>query len=109
MDFKIPENLLMGVSTAATQVEGGDVNSNWNDWYERGFIKDGTDPAVGNDHWIKWKEDTKLLSEMGLQIYRFGIEWARIMPEEGKIDEASVLRYREELSLLKENGITLQP
>lgn len=105
MDFKIPGNLLMGVSTAATQVEGGNVNSNWNDWYERGFIKDGTDPATGNDHWIKWKEDTELLSEMGLQIYRFGIEWARIMPEEGKTDREAILRYRTELELLREKGI----
>ena len=105
MDFKIPENMLMGVSTAATQIEGGNVGSNWNDWYEKGFIKDGTDPATGNDHWIKWKEDTELLSEMGMQIYRFGIEWARIMPEEGKIDEEAVLRYREELALLREKGI----
>ena len=39
MDFKIPEKLLMGVSTAATQIEGGNVGSNWNDWYEKGFIK----------------------------------------------------------------------
>ncbi len=105
MDFKIPGNMLMGVSTAATQVEGGNVDSNWNDWYERGFIKDDTDPSTGNDHWIKWKEDTELLSEMGMQIYRFGIEWARIMPEEGKIDEEAILRYREELSLLREKGI----
>ena len=105
MIFKIPENMLMGVSTAATQVEGGDVNSNWNDWYERGFIKDGTNPATDNDHWIKWKEDTELLSKIGIQIYRFGIEWARIFPEEGKISEEAILRYREELSLLREKGI----
>lgn len=105
MKFSVPENMLMGVATAATQIEGGNVNSNWNDWYERGFIKDGTDPAKDNDHWEKWQEDTKIMEEMGLQIYRFGVEWARLMPSEGVIDEDAVNRYREELLLLREKGI----
>lgn len=105
MNFSIPERMLMGVATAATQIEGGNVDSNWNDWYQRGFIKDGTDPAVGNDHWEKWQEDTAIMADMGLQIYRFGIEWARIMPKEGEINEDAITRYRKELELLREKGI----
>ena len=105
MEFSIPNGMLMGVSTAATQIEGGYVHSNWNDWYQRGFIKDGTDPATGNDHWKKWQEDTEIMADMGLKIYRFGIEWARLMPEEGIIDEHAVSRYREELLLLRKKGI----
>ncbi len=105
MVFSTPSGFLMGVATAATQVEGGDVRSNWNDWYEKGFIKDGTNPAAGNDHWLKWQEDTAIMADMGLQIYRFSIEWARLMPEEGTVDEQSVERYRQELQLLREKGI----
>lgn len=37
----------MGVSTASTQIEGGQVGSNWNDWYRQGRITDGADPATG--------------------------------------------------------------
>lgn len=95
----------MGVATASTQIEGGNVNSNWNDWYAQGRIIDGTDPATGNDHWEKWQEDTELLSEMGMQIYRFSVEWARLMPEEGRVDEGAVLRYRQELEALRDKGI----
>lgn len=95
----------MGVSTAATQIEGGDTGSNWNDWYQKGFIKDGTDPATGNDHWLRWQEDTTLMSEMGLQIYRFGVEWSRLIPSEGQVDEDAVARYRQELQFLREKGI----
>ena len=105
MEFSIPGGLLMGVSTASMQVEGGQVNANWNDWYTRGHIKDGTDPASGNDHWERWQEDTELMAAMGLQLYRFSIEWARLMPEEGRVDEAAVDRYRQELLLLKEKNI----
>lgn len=105
MMFSIPNGMQMGVSTAATQIEGGNVNSNWNDWYERGFIKDGTNPATDNDHWEVWQEDTALMAQMGLQIYRFSIEWARISPQEGQIDEAVIQRYRQELLLLKQHHI----
>lgn len=105
MVFSMPEGMRMGVSTAATQIEGGDANSNWNDWYARGFIKDGTNPATDNDHWQAWQEDTTLMAQMGLQLYRFGIEWARIFPEENRIDEAAIAHYRQELLLLKEHNI----
>lgn len=105
MDFSIPENLLLGVSTASMQIEGGQVNANWNNWYAQGHIHDGTDPATGNNHWEVWREDTELMSQMGLQLYRFSLEWARLMPEEGRVDEAAVQRYRQELLLLREKNI----
>ena len=105
MEFKLKDGLLMGVSTAATQIEGGDVDSNWNDWYRQGKIKDGTDPATGNDHWEKWEEDVTLMAAMGIQTYRFGIEWARLVPAAGKVNEEAVQRYRQEILALKEHGI----
>lgn len=105
MKFSIPRGMLMGVSTASMQIEGGQLDTNWHDWYRQGKIKDGSDPSIANDHWEKWREDTALMAHMGLQIYRFGVEWARLMPEEGKVDEKAVERYRQELLLLKEHGI----
>ena len=105
MSFQLKKGMLLGVSTAATQIEGGDVNSNWNDWYKRGFITDDTDPATANDHWLRWREDTQLMQDMGLQIYRFGVEWARLVPREGEVDESAVAHYRQELELIREKGI----
>ena len=105
MEFRLPEGLLLGVSTAAAQIEGGDTDSNWNDWYKQGRIKDGTDPSLANDHWLKWRQDTELLAEMGMQTYRFGVEWSRLFPQQGKPDETAVEQYRQELLLLREKGI----
>ena len=105
MKFSLPKDILLGVATASMQIEGGALDTNWNDWYAKGFIKDGTDPATGNDHWEKWEEDTAIMEKMGLQIYRFGVEWARIMPNEGEVDPEVIARYRQELLLLKEKGI----
>ncbi len=105
MAFKLPKGFLMGVSSAATQIEGGEVDSNWNDWYRQGKIKDNTNPAADNDHWEKWEQDTQLLHDMGMQIYRFGIEWARICPTENEINEEALRQYRSEIEALHRKGI----
>lgn len=104
MEFRFPEGMLLGVSSAAAQVEGGEVNSNWNDWYHKGHIKDGSDPAA-HDHWERWQEDTELMAGLGVQICRFGVEWARLLPKPGQPDESAIAHYREELTALREHGI----
>ena len=105
MKFTLPENFLLGLSTAATQIEGGDTDSNWNDWYKKGRISDGTDPATANDHWQRWQEDTELMAELGAKCYRFSLEWSRLMPREGEVDEAAFAQYRQEIELLLDKGI----
>ncbi len=105
MKFQLPDGMLLGVSTAATQIEGGDTDSSWNDWYRQGKIHDGTDPALGNDHWQRWRADTELLAQMGIECYRFGVEWSRLLPQPGRPDEAAIAQYRQELALLREKGI----
>ena len=81
MGFQL-NGMLLGAASAATQIEGGEVGHNWNDWYHQGKIKDGSDPARANDHYHRWKEDADLMAVMGLKIYRMGIEWSRIEPED---------------------------
>ena len=68
-------------------------------------IVDGSTPTPATDHWTRWQEDTDLLSELGLQVYRLGIEWSRIEPEPGRIDESAVEHYRTQLAELGRRGI----
>lgn len=103
--FIIPEGMEFGAASAATQIEGGECGHNWNDWYHKGHIKDGSDPARANKHYEHWKEDCDLMAKMGLEIYRMGIEWARIEPAEGEFDKAVLSHYREEIHYLKKLGI----
>lgn len=105
MKFKLKDNFLMGVATASTQIEGGLVDNNWNKAYEEGLIKDNSNPARADDHYNRYHEDTVLMKEMGLQVYRFGIEWARIMPKEGEVDEEVINHYLDEIKEIKEAGI----
>lgn len=103
--FKLKPGMLLGVATAATQIEGGDENNSWYDWYRQGKISDGSSPARANDHYVRWREDLQLMKDLKIQIYRFGVEWSRIEPENGRFDDEVLAHYREELLLLRELGI----
>jgi len=103
--FKLPEHFLLGSATSATQIEGGDRNNTWFKWCEEGHIKDGSTCLRAADHWNRVDEDLRLLTDTHQQIYRMGIEWSRIEPEDGVFSDAAICHYRRELSLLNENGI----
>jgi beta-glucosidase len=98
-------NILLGVSSASVQIEGGGFSHTWSDWYEKGHIRDGANPARANDHLHRWKEDIDLMVEMGVSIYRLSVEWARIEPQKGSYDEAAVQWYRRLLQYMKSKGI----
>ena len=103
--FSLPRCEL-GVATAATQVEGGDADTNWHRWAEAGRIPDGSSPARAADHWNRVSEDVALLSELGVRHYRMGLEWARLEPVDGIFDPDAFAHYRDELTRLQNAGIT---
>lgn len=104
-NFSLKNDFLLGVATASTQIEGGDAQTNWSEWYKMGMIKDNTSPSVCNDHYNRYIEDSYLLKEMGIKIYRMGIEWARINPSMGVFDSEVIKHYRKEIELLISLGI----
>lgn len=105
--FLFPEGFELGVSSAATQIDGDCKNSNWHDWYLKGHIIDSSDPDIATRHRDFLKEDTELMASMGIGHYRFGLEWARIEPEEGVFSDEEFEKVREELELLRKNKISV--
>ena len=105
MKFTLKEGLLLGTATAATQIEGGDENNNWARFAREGKVDDGTSPTRACDHYNRWREDIDLMAEMGMQVYRLGIEWSRIEPSQGDYDEDVLYHYREEIEYMIERGI----
>ena len=104
--MRFPEDFLLGAATAAHQVEGNNIHSDY--WVmehmrSTGFAEPSLDAV---DHYNRYEEDIKLLAGAGMNCYRFSIEWARIEPEEGKFHEAEVEHYRGMLRCCKENGVT---
>ncbi len=98
--MKFPKDFLFGAASAAYQVEGawnedGKGVSNW-DIFSKipGKTFEGTNGDVAVDHYHRYKEDIKLMSEMGLESYRFSISWPRIMPNGvGEVNEKGIEFY----------------
>jgi beta-glucosidase len=100
------DGVLLGVATAATQIEGGCDTTNWADWAKTpGHIADGTTPVRATGHWERWREDTELMASLGIQTYRFGVEWARLEPQPGVFSDEAFAHYRDEITLLRDKGI----
>lgn len=107
MKISFPENFSLGVASAATQIEGGDTNNSWYDWYKKGHIADGSDPSIATRHYEKYQEDSSLMADMGITQYRMGLEWARLEPQRGEFNQEAWDHYRQEIELLKVKGITV--
>jgi beta-glucosidase len=78
----------------------------WWEWEKRGKTKEKS--GVACDYWNLWKNDHKLLSELGVGSFRLSIEWARIEPKEGEFSDEAINHYREILKDLKERNIKTQ-
>ena len=57
---------------------------------KNGKIKDNSDPNIATDHRGHLEEDTRLMAEMGIRHYRFGLEWARLEPQEGQFSQEEI-------------------
>lgn len=96
---------LLGASTAAHQVEGNNIHSDF--WAleqmdDSSFKEPSLDAA---DHYNRYKEDIRLMANAGLNAYRFSVEWARIEPEKGSFDENEIRHYEDVLKCCRKYGI----
>ena len=99
------KDFLLGAATAAHQVEGHNVNSDY--WAQEHMVHTSFVEPSGEavDHYNRYEEDIRLMAQAGLNAYRFSIEWARIEPQEGVFDEVEVEHYRNVIRCCRENGI----
>ncbi|MCR1841925.1 glycoside hydrolase family 1 protein [Murimonas intestini] len=102
---KFPKGFLKGAATAAHQVEGNNINSDY--WaMEHMKYSSFTEPSLDAvDHYHRYEEDIKMMAEAGLNAYRFSVEWARIEPEQGKFDDREIEHYRKVLECCQKYGI----
>lgn len=100
------EQFLIGAATAPHQVEGNNTTSDC--WVmEQLRHSDYAEPSGDAcDHYNRYEEDIRLLAASGCNAYRFGIEWARIEPMEGRFDDEAIEHYRRVILCCEKNGIT---
>jgi beta-glucosidase len=107
-----PDGFAWGVATSAFQIEGavkqdGRGVSIWDTYsHTRGKIKNGDNADIANDHYHRYKDDVRLMQDMGVKAYRFSIAWPRIFPDGvGQPNAKGVDFYRRLVDALLEAGI----
>ncbi len=108
----IPPQLLLGVATAAYQIEGathrdGRADSIW-DAFSRvpGAVVGGESGERACEHYDRYRDDVALMRELGVQVYRFSTSWARVQPDGRTANPAGLDFYRRLTDELLEAGIT---
>jgi len=100
--LRFPEKFLWGAATAPTQVEGH-IQNEWTNF----TAQDGSNCHVACDSYHRYPEDVTWLSHLGLNAYRFGIEWGRLQPAPyAPLNQSEVDRYVDQIDQLRAAGIT---
>ena len=89
-----PEDFLFGSSTAAHQVEGGNVGNDWWAWEHAGATPAVESSGDAIDQYHRYEEDFALLASLGQRAHRISLEWSRIEPEPGEFSRAAAAGWR---------------
>ena len=102
---KFSKDFLLGAATSAHQVEGNNIFS---DYWAMEQMKNSqfVEPSgKAVDHYNRYEDDIKMLSDAGLNAYRFSIEWARIEPQKGIFDEKEIQHYKDVIDCCKKYNV----
>ena len=107
-----PKDFLWGTATSSYQIEGavnedGRGPSIWDIFsHTQGKIEDGTNGDRANDHYHRYKEDVRLIKDLGVKAYRFSIAWPRVFPDgAGSPNPKGLDFYHRLIDELLANGI----
>ncbi|WP_205174735.1 family 1 glycosylhydrolase [Bacillus pakistanensis] len=112
-EYIFPEGFWWGSSASATQTEGaasvdGKGKNIWDHWYEiepNRFFHD-VGPEKTSQFYYKYKEDIKLMKEIGHNSFRMSISWARLIPNgTGEVNTKAVEFYNNVINELIANDI----
>ncbi len=103
----LPAGFRFGVATSGFQIEGGlngpgEPANNWVWWEREGRVEPS---GIAVDFWNRYEEQLDLAAALGCDTFRLGLEWARIEPEEGAIDETALDRYSAIIDACLERGL----
>ena len=99
------EGFLWGAATSGHQIDGGNIHSDWWAWEKTGVIEGGVTSGSATDHWNRRYADLKLAADLGLNSYRFSVEWARLEPERGRWSAESFEWYESLLGECEKLGL----
>lgn len=110
MSFR--KDFVWGAATASYQIEGafdedGKGRNIWDEFtHTEGKITDKSTGDIACDHYHRYKEDVKLMAELGIKAYRFSVSWSRILPDgTGEVNQKGIDFYNALIDELLKYGI----
>jgi beta-glucosidase len=97
--YKAPDSTFWwGTSTSPFQNEDVGAAPGAPGWFQTDwdlFAEEGGAPPRGNAvySWTHFDKDLAALRKLGVNHFRFGIEWARVEPKPGEYNEAAIRQY----------------
>jgi beta-glucosidase len=89
-----PRGFRWGAASAGHQTEGDNTRSDT--WFLEQVSPTVFREPSGRacDSYQRWREDVDLVAGLGLDTYRFSVEWARVEPAEGEFSAEALAHYR---------------
>ncbi|WEG72881.1 glycoside hydrolase family 1 protein [Vagococcus intermedius] len=110
--LKFPKNFLWGAATSAPQSEGhatsnGKTPTTWDKWYELDPTKftKNQGPENTSNMYDMYREDAKLMPQVGMNSFRTSISWARLLPDGQTVNPEAVAFYRSYFEELHKNKV----
>jgi beta-glucosidase len=107
-----PQGFVWGAAAASYQIEGGahEDGKGLSIWdvmcRQPGKVWEGNTGDVASDHYHRYREDTRLMGDMGLKAYRLSVSWPRVLPEGvGTVNQKGLDFYDRLVDALLENGV----
>ncbi|BAH49006.1 putative beta-glucosidase [Rhodococcus opacus B4] len=100
----LPDDFLWGVATSGFQSEGSSPDSNWRRYSGSGRTRDAIGDSVDFRH--RYPEDIARAADLGVDVFRFGVEWARVEPAPGVWDETELRYYDDVVREITSRGMT---
>ncbi|MDH2427178.1 GH1 family beta-glucosidase [Sphaerisporangium sp. TRM90804] len=108
-----PEGFVWGAATASYQIEGaarddGRGVSIWDRFsHTPGKVAGGHTGDVACDHYHRYADDVRMMTDLGLAAYRFSVSWPRVQPDgAGPINPRGLDFYDRLVDELGTAGIT---
>ncbi|MEU6712314.1 GH1 family beta-glucosidase [Nonomuraea sp. NPDC046802] len=100
-ELRFPAGFAWGAATSAYQIEGavaedGRGVSIWDTFTKTpGRVLNGHHADVAIDHYHRFRDDVRIMAELGLSAYRFSVSWPRIQPTgSGRINQKGLDFYK---------------
>jgi beta-glucosidase len=109
--IQFPASFEWGTTTLSYETEGYAKTSTWYTWENhinmQGKPFTQTRSGNGAQHLSNYKEDVRLMKEMGISAYCFSLDWSRIQPEQNRFDETLLQQYSDLCDELIKNNISI--